>query len=121
MRHGVPTARELTEAVREFLEEQVRPAVDGHLAFHLRVAANALAQVERELEHAPHDEAAHTARLRALGVEDDATLARAIRDGELDDRVGMVVRVLRRRTIERLRIANPRHLTDADASRHETS
>lgn len=121
MRHAVPTAGELTEAVREFLDEHVRPEVGGRLGFHLRVAANVLAQVERELEHGPADAAAHAARLQRLGVADDAALARAIRSGVLDQRAPEVVAALRAHTIERLRIANPRHLTTADAARHETS
>jgi aminoglycoside phosphotransferase (APT) family kinase protein len=47
---GRPTASELLDAVREFLTDQVMPATAGQLAFHARVAANALAIVARELE-----------------------------------------------------------------------
>ena len=47
---GRPTASELIEAVREYLTAQVLPATSGQLAFHARVAANALAIVARELE-----------------------------------------------------------------------
>jgi len=45
-----PTARELLEAVRLFLEDDVVPALDGPARFHARVAANVLAIVGRELE-----------------------------------------------------------------------
>jgi aminoglycoside phosphotransferase (APT) family kinase protein len=48
--YGRPTASELLEAVREFLLGSVMPATTGQLAFHARVAANALAIVARELE-----------------------------------------------------------------------
>jgi aminoglycoside phosphotransferase (APT) family kinase protein len=48
--YGRPTASELVEAVREFLTDQVMPGTSGQLAFHARVAANALAIVGRELE-----------------------------------------------------------------------
>ena len=48
--HGRPTASELLEAVREYLLGSVMPATTGQLAFHARVAANALAIVARELE-----------------------------------------------------------------------
>jgi aminoglycoside phosphotransferase (APT) family kinase protein len=48
--HGRPTASELLEAVQEFLTGQVRPASEGQLAFHARVAAHILAIVARELE-----------------------------------------------------------------------
>lgn len=47
---GRPTASELLDAVREFLTDQVMPATAGQLAFHARVAANALGVVARELE-----------------------------------------------------------------------
>ncbi len=48
--HGRPTASELLEAVREYLLGSVMPATSGQVAFHARVAANALAIVARELE-----------------------------------------------------------------------
>jgi len=51
--YGRPTAAELLEAVREYLTDQVMPATPGQLAFHARVAANALAIVGRELELGP--------------------------------------------------------------------
>jgi aminoglycoside phosphotransferase (APT) family kinase protein len=51
--YGRPTASELLEAVREFLTGQVMPATSGQLAFHARVAANALAIVAREIELGP--------------------------------------------------------------------
>jgi aminoglycoside phosphotransferase (APT) family kinase protein len=51
--YGRPTASELLDAVRGYLTEQVMPATSGQLAFHARVAANALAIVARELEIGP--------------------------------------------------------------------
>jgi aminoglycoside phosphotransferase (APT) family kinase protein len=48
--YGRPTASELLAAVREYLLGGVMPATSGQLAFHARVAANALAIVARELE-----------------------------------------------------------------------
>ena len=47
--YGRPTAAELLEAVREFLSADAMPALPGELAFRARVAANAVAIVEREL------------------------------------------------------------------------
>jgi hypothetical protein len=49
--YGRPTARELVEAVHEFLTDQVMTSDDRALAYHARVAANALGIVERELAH----------------------------------------------------------------------
>jgi aminoglycoside phosphotransferase (APT) family kinase protein len=47
---GRPTASELLEAVREYLVSSVMLATSGQVAFHARVAANAIAIVARELE-----------------------------------------------------------------------
>jgi hypothetical protein len=110
--HGVPTLDELIAAVRAFLIDDVLPATDGRLQFNARVAANVLAMVERELVLGPEQDAAHAARLAALGVADDAALAAAIRDGRMDGRGAELIALLRRRTVERLSIANPRHLQD---------
>lgn len=51
--HGRPTASELLDAVRGYLTDQVMPGTSGQLAFHARVAANALAIVARELDLGP--------------------------------------------------------------------
>src|SRR6185503_9023256 len=53
--HGRPTARELLDAVRGYLTEDVMPNTTGRLSFHARVAANMLAIVERELAQRPVD------------------------------------------------------------------
>ena len=95
-----PTAIELLDAVRGFVERDVIPALDGTAKFHARVAANVLAIVARELalEDAqlaaewqrldglldpaplPGDPAARRAALRARSE----TLCARIRDGEAD-------------------------------------
>lgn len=49
-RFGRPTVSELLDAVRGFLTDEVMVATSGQLAFHARVAANALAIVARELD-----------------------------------------------------------------------
>ena len=61
-----PTAVELLEAIREFLEQDVMPAVEGRVQFHTRVAVNALGMLERELRLGPELAAAERARLGAL-------------------------------------------------------
>ena len=48
-----PTAVELLGAVREFLDQDVMPAVEGRVQFHTRVAVNALGMLERELRLGP--------------------------------------------------------------------
>ena len=82
---GRPTAAELVEAVREYVERAVMERSDGGARFEARVARNALAVVERELRLGPELVAAHARRLGALGFESDAALASAIRAGDLDD------------------------------------
>jgi hypothetical protein len=107
--HDHPTAAELVEAVREFLEGDVMGATEGRVRFHARVAARALAIVERELAVGPGQAEAHAARLAALGVADDAELAAAIRSGSLDGRWDRVAATVRATVADKLAVANPRY------------
>jgi hypothetical protein len=124
-----PDARELLEAVRAFLEEQVVPALEGTRQFHVRVAANVLAIVGRELvggEEALRAEWQRLTRLlrtpapnppdgagalAAAVRELNARLAERIRAGEADDGAWHteVLAHLRATSAERLAIANPRY------------
>ena len=62
-----PTAAELVEAVREFLEHDVMAtSTDKRVQFHARVAANALGMVERELTNGRELVAAERVRAAAL-------------------------------------------------------
>ena len=80
--HDAPTASELVEAVREWLERDVLTGTTGRLQFHARVAVNVLAMVGRELELGPEQAQVHGDRLSALGFSSDAELAAFIRNGE---------------------------------------
>jgi Domain of unknown function (DUF6285) len=111
-----PTAAELVDAVTEFLERDLQPALEGRLAFHTRVAVNALRIVRREMELGPELDAARRAGLRELlgdGASDTATrdleveLARRIRDGKLDDRRPELVAYLRATLRLQLDIVHP--------------
>jgi hypothetical protein len=108
--HDAPSAAQLVEAVREWLERDVLAATDGRLRFHTRVAINMLSMVEREMELGPAMAAAHRRRLDRLGVADDAELAVRIRRGDLDDRLDDVRDVLRAAVTDKLRVANPTYL-----------
>jgi hypothetical protein len=108
--HDMPSAAQLVEAVREFLERDVMPATEGRVQFHTRVAMNVLGMVERELALGPALAEAHAAGLARLGVSDEAALAAAIRDGSLDDKVGEVRQFVRDTVEAKLRVANPRYL-----------
>jgi hypothetical protein len=105
--HDLPTAAELLEAVREWLETEVMPATDERLRFHARVAANVLAIVERELALGPAQARAHAERLATLGVADDAELARGIREGRFDDRLPDVTAVVLATVRDKLLVAHP--------------
>ncbi len=110
--HGRPTAWELVDAVRTFLQAQVSEGTpgpdrsDGARRHQMRIAAHALEVVERELALGPSQEAAHRDRLRNLGFDDDASLAEAIRTGRLDDSPELR-RALREDSRDRLLVANP--------------
>ncbi|MDQ4111210.1 MAG: DUF6285 domain-containing protein [Actinomycetota bacterium] len=76
-----PTTEELAASVRAFLLDDVVPQVEGRTQFHARVAASVLAMIERELLLGDEQEFAHEARLGALGFDDGAALASAVREG----------------------------------------
>ncbi len=117
-----PTATELIQAVREFLERDVMDATEGRVQFHTRVAANALGMIERELTSGEGFTDAERLRAAAILGHDDDTralereLAARIRDGSLDDDLDAVRAHVRATVREKLLVANPGYLpTDASA------
>jgi hypothetical protein len=108
--HEYPTAAQLVEAVERFLRDDVMPTLEGRLHFHALVAANVLAVVGRELALGPDQDADHVARLAALGVADDSTLALAIRAGDFDGRLPELLDALLADTTAKVSVANPKHL-----------
>ena len=111
--HDVPSAGELVEAVREFLERDVMAATEGRVQFHTRVAVNVLRMVERELSVGEDQANSHAARLAALGVASEKELSEKIASGELDDRLAEVVAVVRATVADKLAVANPKYRGDA--------
>jgi hypothetical protein len=85
-----PRPAEILAAVARFLKEVVAPETTGHVNFNVRVAANALEMMRRQLELSPAADAAEQERLHDLLGEDggladlNAELARRLADGELD-------------------------------------
>lgn len=108
--HDVPTAAQLVESVREWIENEVAPNVTGRLSFHSRVAANVLAIVERELATAGADAEAHAARLATLGAGSDEELASMIKEGAMDSRLAEVLETLAPSIRDKVRVANPKYL-----------
>lgn len=115
-----PDAAELLSAVREHLIEKLAPTLEGQPAFHLRVATNALAIVERTMADGEAMDQAELTRLQALlGAEGNLidlnrTLAERIKAGEMDDTREALVAHLRETSIDKLRLANPRYMIPRD-------
>jgi len=117
----LPTAAELVEAVREYLEQEVHAGSEGRARYHARVAINVLAILQRELELGPAADASERARLLALlpDAGRDCSLpelnrefAVKIREGAFSDERTALVDHLRATLRDKLAIANPRHLPD---------
>lgn len=108
-----PTASELIEAVADFIRNHAMPQLQGHAAFHARVAANALDIVKRELEVAPAANAEETNRLKALlgmdGSLDELNreLCRRIESGEIGLDAPNLKDHLWRTTLTKLAIDQP--------------
>ncbi|MEX6723473.1 DUF6285 domain-containing protein [Parapedomonas caeni] len=112
---AIPNAVDLVQAVRRFLEQEIAHDLKGRKAFHAKVAANALAIVERELSHnLPLIEREAYGAL--LGRQGSAkalrqALCAAIRDGALDDRSPGVLDALKAVTVARMAVDNPKYST----------
>ena len=125
-----PTAAELIDAVRHYLETELLPGLtDARLRFQTLIAANVLAIVGRELpaeegllreewawlshllawsRPAPERLADLRQDVRAANVE----LCEKVRDGAFDEPAWFreVADVLRRTVVRKLEIANPKYL-----------
>ena len=108
--HDTPSAEQLVESVREWLERDVLAGTTGRLQFHTRVAVNVLAMVERELRLGAGQAAAHAVRLDQLDCADDTQLATRIREGALDDRLDEVRALVLADVRDKLVVANPKYL-----------
>ncbi|QFG23501.1 phosphotransferase family protein [Actinomadura sp. WMMB 499] len=106
--HDRPSGPALLEAVERFVLEADH--ADDRLRFHARVAASALRIARRELLLGDAHREAHAARLAPLGCANDAELAAAVREGRLADRTDEVVAAVRASVVDKLTVANPRHL-----------
>lgn len=125
-----PTAPELLDAVRAFLEAEVLPALseNARLRFQTLVAANVLSIAARELasEEAALGEEWHALApivgggsrperlldLRAEVRHMNEALGDAIRSGAFDDESAFatLAQTLRRVVVRKLEVANPRYL-----------
>jgi len=115
-----PDAAELLAAVRQHLTDNLAPSLDGQPAFHLRVATNVLAIVERTIAEGATMDAAEHERLEELLsetgdlVELNRTLAAQIEAGDFDDRRDALLTHLRQTAADKLHLANPRYTAARD-------
>jgi hypothetical protein len=105
-----PSAAQLAEAVEGFLRDELMPTLEGRAQFQTLVAANVMAILVRELTDGPQAAADHAEALASIGIVDDEALVAAIRDGEMDGRIGELLSALRPSVEANVRIANPKHL-----------
>ena len=108
--YGRPDALELITAVKDFLGDEVMPAVDGQLAFHVRVAVNALDISLRELVATSAQGEKHGRALAKFGCSDEAELAESIRLGKFDDRYDELSTALRLMIEDKIKVVNPRYI-----------
>jgi len=112
---GEPSASQLVEAVALYLEQTAMPKLDGHAAFHGRVALNVLAIVQRELKDGPAAAEGERARLAALiGRDGDLadlrnTLTAGIRSGAIDETTPGLLDHLEKTVADRVRIEQPNY------------
>ncbi len=125
-----PTANELVDAVRLFLEKELLPGLtDARLRFQTLVAANVLTIAGRELSgeepllreewrllsdllSETNREPSGIGELRQSVKELNERLCVLIRQGEFDDtpRQRELAGVIRRLVLRKLEVANPRYL-----------
>jgi hypothetical protein len=108
-----PTITQLVEAVAGYLEKTALPHLEGHAAFHGRVAINVLGAIKRELQEGPAALAAEEARLGALLAQEGGlnalrwALVAAIRNGEMTAQTPGLLDHLLKSAMDRVAIEQP--------------
>jgi len=107
--------KELVEAVREFLEDKIQPAIDGQVSFHTRIVINMLKIVERELDLGPKLNQEETERLQQIlgqkgSLEDlNAAFCQKLKSGEMDYQSQELTEHLQKSVLGKLSIDNPEY------------
>ena len=110
-----PTPIELTEAVADFLRNDITPLISGHQSFKLRVAINILDLVTRQMTLEEGNDAKEVARLRALLGADGSVaelnrvLAERIAKGEVDLATPGLAEHLWATTMDKLAVDQPNY------------
>ena len=98
---GEPTNREMVQAVRDWIESEIKPASQGHGKFEAVVAMNALGIVMRDLD----------AGTRA----EDKTLVEALMAGETTLAEPGLLAALRRAVLDKCAVDSPKYAALARA------
>lgn len=112
---NAPSSVELLSAISQFLKTRIAPQLSGHDAYSMKVSLNALALVQRDLEHRNTAEAEERHRLKALLSADgdlsdlNRQLCEKIRLGELSSKDKTLLDHLRQTTIDQLKVDQPNY------------
>lgn len=82
--HNQPSQSELIASVKHFIDETAKPQLQGHAAFHARVASNVLAILLRDLDTRMSNDADELSRLQALLEAPDMTDLEALNQSLCD-------------------------------------
>jgi len=113
--HDNPSQSELIEAVKLFIEKTASPQLNGHAAFHARVASNVLGTLLRDLDARPKNEADEQKRLSSLlGNTGDlaqlnADLCEKIRSNEMTIETSGLLEHLKLTAIAQVKVDQPRY------------
>jgi hypothetical protein len=107
--HDRPSAIDLLEAVREWMEKDLMGGIEPRLQFHTRVAMNVLDIVSREIALGADQLETHDEVLASFEVKSDAELSQQIRDGKYDSNLLEVLARLRPVIEDKVRVANPKY------------
>ena len=131
-----PTSVELLEAAADFVDHEVVPAIQGARQFQVRVVANVMRIVAREIQmedpvtrnevkalaallghDKPHLHSLDDLHKAAMKLNEE--LSEKIRAGEADDGAfrAETLKVVRQAVEDKLRIANPRYIEGDLAAR----
>ncbi|HUA34062.1 MAG TPA: DUF6285 domain-containing protein [Candidatus Binataceae bacterium] len=133
-----PTSVELLEAAADFVDREVIPAIQGARQFQVRVVANVMRIVAREIQmedpvtrnevkalaallghEKPHLHSLDDLHKTAMKLNEE--LSEKIRAGEVDDGAfrAETLKVVRQAVEDKLRIANPRYIEADLAARQK--
>lgn len=114
--HNHPSVAELIQSVKNFIDNTALPNLEGHAAFHAKVASNALATALRDLIARPDNDTKERSRLQSLlgTIETDlndlnSMLSDRIRTGEYNLETPGLIEHLKETTIAQVEVDQPRY------------